>query len=502
MSEENILFEVKNINKHFGPTHANKNVSLQLKKGELHGLIGENGSGKSTLISIMAGINQADSGEMFMNGQLYKPNSPLDAAKHDIGFVVQELGLLDTLPVAANIFLGHFDRFTVAGVLKLRKMYIAAAEELKKWGFSDISVRAMAGLQTVEKRKIVEIVKALLVEPQLLILDETTQALSHDTRKRLHEIINELLKQGKTILMITHDIEEIAEVADRVTVLRDGEIVGCLNKDEIDPSKLKRMMVGREIGGELYRTDHETIFEDKIVLEARNLGLENYFSGVSFELHKGEILGICGLSDGGIHELGKTLVGIEKATTGNVLVTETNTVIKSASDATKADIAYLPKDRDSEALMMGAAIAPNLYVPSLNEIEQKFGYISHKKCNELAQKALEKFDVRCLGIRQAISSLSGGNKQKISLGKWLIKDLKIMVLDCPTRGVDVAVKAYIYDLMKELKTQGLSIILISDEMPEVMGLSDRLLIMKNGKIAGIMERSETFEEGKIIEVMI
>jgi len=502
MNTDNVLFEVKNINKHFGPTHANKNVSMTLKRGELHGLVGENGSGKSTLISIITGINQADSGEMYMNGQPYNPESPLDAAKHDIGFVVQELGLLDALPVAMNMFLGHYEQFTTAGVLKLRKMYQAAEKQLKRWGFSDISVRAQAGLQTVEKRKIVEIVKALLVEPQLLILDETTQALSHDTRTRLHEIINELLEQGKTILMITHDIEEIVEVAHRVTVLRDGEVVGCLNRDEIDSSKIKRMMVGREVSGDLYRTDHETIFEDQAVLEVRGLSLANYFEDVSFDLHKGEIFGVCGLSDGGIHELGKALVGIEKATAGSVIATEGRKTIKNASDAAKTHMAYLPKDRDSEALMMGAAIAPNLFVPSLDEIEQKLGYISRKKCDELAQKALDKFDVRCLGIRQAIGSLSGGNKQKISLGKWLIKDLKIMVLDCPTRGVDVAVKAYIYDLMKDLKSQGLSIVLISDEMPEVMGLSDRLLIMKNGKVAGIMERSETFEEEKIIEVMI
>lgn len=502
MNSGEVFFETKNIDKHFGPTHANKNISLSLKKGELHGLMGENGSGKSTLISIIAGIYQPDGGEMLIDGKPYQPESPLDAASHGIGFVVQELGLLDKLSVASNMFLGHYDQFKTAGVLSLSKMNAAAEAALKKWGFPDISVRTQAGLLTVEKRKIVEIVKALLVNPRLLILDETTQALSHDTRSRLIEIVRELLTQGTTVVMITHDIDEIAEVASRISVLRDGAVVGTLERAEITVPKLKRMMVGREISEHLYRTDHETIYEDTVVLEVRGLGLKGVFKQASFELHRGEILGVCGLSDGGIHELGKVLVGIERATSGSVVATGSQTRIKTSHDAARAKMAYLPKDRDSEALMMGASIGHNLFIPSLDELEQKMGFVSPRRCNELAEEAVRNFDVRCLGIRQVISSLSGGNKQKVSLGRWLIKDLDIMVLDCPTRGVDVAVKAYIYELMKKLKQQGLSIVLISDEMPEVMGMSDRLLIMKNGIIAGIMERSETFEEEKIIEVMI
>lgn len=501
MKEEYIL-EVHNLCKSFGITKANDDVSLSIKPGELRMLAGENGSGKSTLISQIVGIQKPDSGEMLLNGAPFAPQSPLDAHSAGIGFVVQELGLIDDFDASMNMYLGNFDAFKRFGVVNTRKMTAAARKELERWNFTNIPMHTKAANLSIEKRKVIEVTKALSIEPKVLILDETTQSFSHDVKQRLYEIIEEKRKQGVAIIMITHDLEEMCALADSVTVLRDGKVVDTLEKDAISLNKVRNLMVGREINKEYYRDDHECKYDSEVVLKVENISDKRYYSDVSFELHKGEILGFCGLSDGGIHEIGKAVFALTPPEKGRIMVPQTGSQIKKPLDATKNKIAYIPKDRDSEALLMDASIRDNIYIPSLREIEKGFFFISPTECTALANGAKEDLNIKCTSINQIVSSLSGGNKQKVNLGRWLVKDLDILILDCPTRGVDVGVKASVYDMMKQMKEKGVSIILISDELTEVIGMADRVAVMKNGQLVTILERNEQLTESSVVEVMI
>lgn len=498
---ENIL-EIKGLCKSFGATKANVDISLSLKPGELRGLVGENGSGKSTLISCISGIHQIDAGEMFVNGQPYKPSSPVDAHKQGIGFVVQEIGLVDALDVSTNMFLGNLEQFKHGPFINTSKLASAAKAELAKWGFNAVPVRVNAGSLSIEKRKMVEITKALSTNPSVLILDETTQSLSYDTRRQLYKIINELKAKGVAIIMITHDIEEIVDLADSISILRDGHLIDTLEKRDIELDKIKSMMVGRSVDGDYYRTDDAEVHDDEVVLKAEHITRNGFFEDVSFEVHAGEILGFGGLSDAGIHEIGRAVFGLDSINSGEITYVRGGKAIKKSLDATSNGMAYIPKDRDSEALMMAASIRDNMYMPSLTDLEKFLFFLSPRACSSLSQKASDDLNVICTGIQQTVSSLSGGNKQKINLGRWLIRDLNVLVMDCPTRGVDIGVKAYIYHIMKELKNTKIAMILISDELPELMGMCDRVVVMKNGKVASTLSRANGFTEEKFIEVMI
>ena len=496
------VLEVQNLCKSFGVTKANQDIQLTLRAGEVHSLAGEIGSGKSTLISQIVGIQKPDSGTILLEGKTYAPSSPLDAHAAKIGFVVQELGLIDDFDGSMNMFLGNFEQFRKFGIIDTRKMRKAAMKELAKWNFGEVPMRKKAANLSIEKRKIIEITKALSVDPKVWILDETTQSLSHDTKQRLYEIIEEKKKQGCAILMITHDLEEMCRISDRITVLRDGRSVVTLEKEEINENKVRNLMVGREVQADYYRTDNQCLYnEDEVVMKVENIS-NQFYEDLSFELHKGEILGFCGLSDAGIHEIGKAIFALEPPKTGKVVLTGNGAAIRKPLDATKNKMAYVPKDRDSEALMLNASIRDNIFMPSVQELQKTAGYISPAECTALAKEAKERLSIRCTCVNQTVSSLSGGNKQKVNLGRWLIKDIDVLILDCPTRGVDVGVKAYIYQLMREMKEKGMSMILISDELTEVLGMSDRIAIMREGKIVGFLRRDEDFTQQKVVEGMI
>lgn len=502
MENGKIVFEAKNIYKSFGPTKANQGVSLALHAGEIHALAGENGSGKSTLISILCGMQKADSGEMFVNGEQYSPKSPLDAYANKIGFVVQELGVIKDLPVAYNIYLGDLDRYKNGPFLNTNGIFKDAKAELDKYGFS-VPVRELAGNLSVEKRKLTELTKAMSVDPDILILDETTQALSYDTRKKLYEIINNQKENGKAILFVTHDVEEMCELADRVTVLRDGRLAAELYGNEISVDNVRQKMVGRKVEGNYYRSDTKPSSLPELAVKVENLSYKKSFKDVNFEVHYGEIVAICGLSDAGIHEVGKVLCGILKPTSGTVTLPRSGTVVNKPGDAVKNGMAYVPKDRDSEALMMGTTIHFNELIPSLDELKNKASMVMPATAAAHSKKAVTDFDVRCLGTGQFIGALSGGNKQKISISRWIArKNLSILVMDCPTRGVDVGVKAYIYDLIRKMKERGMALILVADEMGEAIGMADRIIVLKDGRINGELERHPELDEHKVIEVMI
>lgn len=496
------IFEIRGLNKSFGSTHANKNINLSLRKGEIRGLIGENGSGKSTLISQIAGIYPSDSGEMIIGGKPYAPHSPIDAYKHNIAMVLQELGVIGNLPVGVNVFLGRTQQFTKCGILNVKAMKKAAAEVFEKWDLPMPPLTGNPGNMLIESRKMIELARALSLDPNIILLDEITQSLSLNNRQKLYNVLKKLKEMGRSVILITHDVEEMIEITDTITVLRDGEVVGELVSAETTPDEVKSMMVGREISGDYYRADMKADYDDEVVLSVKDLTVPGELENINFELHAGEILGFCGLSDSGIHAVGKAVYGLSKASAGTVHLNAKNIDIKTPMQALKNNMGYVPKDRDNEAMMIETSIRENFTLPSLGELTGPVGYVSPKSLNKLAGDMVEKLSVKCTGITQSVSALSGGNKQKINLGRWLAKDLKVLVLDCPTRGVDVGVKAYIYSLMKEAKKNKIATILISDELTEVIGMADRLIVMKDGKMTREISRDGEFTEQAIIEVMI
>lgn len=502
MIEGEIILHIEGLNKYFGPTHANKNVNFDLKKGEIRGLAGENGSGKSTLVSMIAGIYRKDSGKMYKDNEEYDPGSPIDANSKKISIVVQELGLVSNLPAGVNVFLGRMDDFCKFGIVNLRKLFKAANEELVKWNLGEMPIKSLADELSVESRKIIEIARALSIDPDIIILDEVTQTLSHDNRLKIYDLIADLKRKGKSIIMISHDLEELIKLTDSITVLRDGEVVGTKDSSELTSDIVKRMMVGRSVESNFYRNDKESSYQDEVVVEVRNMYADNKLEDISFDLHKGEILAICGLSDAGIHELGKALFGLIKHNKGTIHLKSNNVFIKNPTQALKHGMAYVPKDRDGEALMLNASIRDNMCLPSVKWIEDLLGFINPLKLNRIAKNASDSYEVKCTGIEQIINNLSGGNKQKVNLGRWMVNKPKVIILDCPTRGVDVGVKAYIYNQMMKAKEEGLSIIMISDELPEAIGMADTILVLKNGRTVGVMDRNSNFTEESIIEVMI
>jgi ribose transport system ATP-binding protein len=495
------VFFADHIKKYFGPTHANDDVSISIKPGEIRGLIGENGSGKSTLISIIAGIALPDTGSMILNGVPYTPLTPLDAAKNKIGTVVQELGLVDGLPAGVNVFLGRTRQFTRFGITDMKRLSRDASNFFEKWGFHSFPVGKATSSLTIEEKKIVELIRALSIDPYLLILDEITQVLSLNYRRILIDIIGKIKAAGGSVLMVTHDVEEMVELCDSITVMRDGKIVSERQCVDTNPEEVKRLMVGRELSGSYYRGEKKESFEDGIVLKVEHLE-SAFFHDVSFCLHRREILGFCGLSDAGIHELAESLFGVREVKSGTVRIMKDDMVIKTPWGAMKANIGYVPKDRDKQALMVVDTILNNICLPAVELTRGKIGFLNPRIQREVSQKVVKKFDVKTTGVTQIISGLSGGNRQKVNLGRWMVQEKEILFLDCPTRGVDVGVKSYIYKEMLKAKEQGVSIIVFSDELPELIGMCDTLVIMKRGSIKKIMKRSEGFTEEAIVEVML
>jgi len=495
------LLEIRGLNKYFGPTHANRDIDFELKPGEIRGLIGENGSGKSTLISQIAGLYSYDDGTMKLNGKDYKPQSPIDANTAGISMVMQELGCIGTLPAGVNVFLGHTQRFmNRLGFVSLKALNRAAEEIFKKWELPMPPLNRLTDGMSIESRKIIELARALAQEPEILLLDEITQSLSLNNRELLYGLIKKLKELGKSVIVITHDVEELIAVTDTITVLRDGMVAGNVISTETTPDEIKRLMVGRAISGEYYRDDKTPDYDENVVLKVDNLSVSGEFDNVSFEVHEGEILALCGLSDSGIHSVGKAVFGLSKASTGAVYLN--NELIRRPTEALKLNAAYVPKDRDNEALMINASIQDNFVLPSVNNLKGGLGFLAPSKLKALAADMVKRLSVKCTSIAQPMDALSGGNKQKVNLGRWLARDPKLLILDCPTRGVDVGVKAYIYGLMKDAKKNGIATLLISDELPEALGMADRLIVMKDGRINGLIRRDEEFTEQSVIAVMV
>ena len=499
MPETQYLLQVHDMVKTFGITVALNHVDLNVRPGEIRGLIGENGSGKSTVSSIIAGMQSADSGTMVYKGQPWAPKNILEAQGAGIGMIVQESGTIPNMLVAENIFLGHEDLFRKGFIIDRGAMIREADALLKRLGIDDVQAGAPCGLYNMQDRKLIEVAKAFYWDPSIFIVDETTTALSQTGRELVYRLMHQLSSEGKSVLFISHDLEELLEQCDTLTVLRDGKIIGDLERNEFEPNKIKMMMVGREVSGNYYHNDLEG-YCDEVVLKADCITTRKDLLCFDLELHKGEILGIGGLSHCGMHTLGKALFGAEKILDGQVLVH--GKPIHNTKEAITAGVGYTSKDRDYESLAVHSSIFDNIASTgySLNSFMKLF--ISPVKEKKYVFDQVKGMEIKCASPYHEVATLSGGNKQKVVFGKWLAADSEILILDCPTRGIDIGVKANMYELIYKMKKAGKAILFISEELPELCGMADRILIMKDGEVNLEIKRPEGFTEQKLIEYMI
>ena len=499
MSE--IRLQVKNVCKSFGITKALQDVSFNVNKGEVHALIGENGSGKSTLTNSLTGIYQKDSGSFILDGKEIAPKNQVEANLEGVSIIVQELGTLDGLTVAENIFLGHEDMFVKMGIKNTNAMNRRANELLKQYGFERIKASDMIENYNFEDRKLVEIVKATYFGPKIVVIDETTTALSQEGREELYKHMNRIREEGNTVIFISHDLPEILRLSDTITVLRDGVYIDTVKSKDIDEEGLKKLMVGREVTGDYYRADYGEKISDEVVMSVRNVTVPGSIYDVSFDLHKGEILGFGGLSESGMHEVGKACFGASFDREGSVTLAD-GTAINDIPTAIHHSIAYTSKDRDNESIVMNQSIGDNICLPSLDELANSMHVLSDRKLKEFSNKFAKEMSTKMVSVDQFVSDLSGGNKQKVVLARWVGKDSDILVLDSPTRGIDIKVKQDIYQLMDRMRKSGKSIILISEELMELIGMSDRIIIMKDGRMSNELLRDPNMDENSLIASMV
>jgi len=495
-----VLVEVKDISKNFGVTIALSHVNFTVKTGEIRGLIGENGSGKSTVSSIIAGLQPPSHGEMEYKGKPWAPQNVLEAEEAGIGMIVQEAGTIANISVAENIFLGNYKRFMKGPIINRIALVAEARKALQKIGITDINPALPARMYDMQERKLIEIAKCVYNDPDLLIVDETTTALSQKGREIIYRIMHDMADAGKSVMIISHDLNEMMEQCDTLTVLRDGVIIDNIEKKNFNPNDIKQKMVGREMKDHYYRDDNDG-YDDEVVLKADCITTMKDLLCFDLELHRGEILGIGGLSDCGMHTVGRALYGLDPVVDGKVEITGSKTVVKNAQVAFRNSMGYVSKNRDTESLELNASIYSN--IASSGYDKNKVGpFISIRKEKDYVSRQITALSIKCQNAYQPVRALSGGNKQKVVFGKWCADDADILILDCPTRGVDIGVKAAMYELIYEMKKNGKSIIMISEELPELMGMSDRLLIMKDGKISGEFFRTDGFDDRKLIEYMI
>lgn len=495
-----VIVEVKHMDKRFGSTIALNDVNITIRRGKIQGLIGENGSGKSTVTSIISGMQKADKGEMTFKGEKWEPQSMLWALEHGIGMIVQENGTIPGITVAENIFLGETDRFKKYGFVNKKQMFTEAQAALDHIGATHIKAGMITGSLDMQDRKLVEIAKVMIKNPEVLVVDETTTALSQLGRNIIYGIMTKMKEAEKAVVFISHDLDEIMNVCDALTVLRDGKIIITFDKEEFDEDIIKTSMIGREMQGDYYRSDYDGSFSDEVVLEIKNGNLSDQLKDFNLQLHKGEILGIGGLSHCGMHTLGKVLFGAMPLQNGEITVA--GEPLKNEANAMKKKIGYVAKDRDTESLNLNASIRDNIAVGGMDTYAVKNLLIIPGLEKRYVEKQIQDLSIKCAGMEQYVSALSGGNKQKVVFGKWIGRGSNILIMDCPTRGVDIGVKQAMYQMMYRMKQEGKALVIISEEMTELIGMADRLLIMKDGELKKEFTRSRELTEQDVIKYMI
>jgi ribose transport system ATP-binding protein len=483
----------RGLTKRFPGVVAVDGVDLDVEPSKVLILLGENGAGKSTMARIISGVYRPDAGDMSLDGQPYQPVSPRDAIANGIGMIHQETSLLGRLSVAENIFLAR--QPTRGGLVDHGAMRAAARTYLDRVGLRVDPATPVARL-SVAARQQVEIAKALSLDARILLLDEPTAALGRDEAERLFGIVADLREQGVAFVYITHRLAEVPRVGDRVVVLRDGRRVAGWDRADVPPEELIEAMVGRTV---------DQVFpeppppQEEEVLRLENLAVAGAFEGVSFSVRRGEILGIAGLVGAGRTTLARTLFGAQRPTAGRILVEGRPVRFRHPADAVEAGIVLVPEDRKEQGLVLGLSLQDNVALPSLEHLAAR-GLLRDSAIRQLAERMSARLAIRGR-LRQPARTLSGGNQQKAVIAKWLPRDPRMIVFDDPTRGIDVGAKAAIYRLIEELAGRGVGVLLISSELPEVLGLSHRVLVLSRGRQTGLLDRAEA-EEGRVMSLAV
>ncbi|ATU93180.1 sugar ABC transporter ATP-binding protein [Phyllobacterium zundukense] len=488
------VLDIRNVTKHFGAVKALTNVNFSLEQGEIHALCGENGAGKSTLMNIIAGVLQPDEGEIFIEGNPVKIASPSVAQSLGLGLVHQEIALCPDASAAENIFMASTSRQRSL-LMNYRKLEREAQEVMNR--LAPIDVRRKVGDLPISSQQLVEIAKALTLDCRVLIFDEPTAALTESETRILFEIIRDLKANGISVIYISHRMAEIFSLCDRVTVLRDGRYVSTERVADLTPDDVVRRMVGREIT-QLYPPKQSADERSsEAILSVRGLGDRDRFRDVSIDLMRGEILGIGGLIGSGRTEIAEGICGLRATTSGEILLHGQPQVIKTYADAVKAGLVYLSEDRKGSGVFLDLSIAQNISVLNLGALTGHLGLIDAKREAELAGDFSRKLNIRMGSIDAPVSSLSGGNQQKVAIAKQLAVQPKVIVMDEPTRGIDVGAKSEIHLLLRELAMSGIGIIVISSELPELLGLCDRVIVIREGTVAGQLDADAMTEEAVI-----
>lgn len=485
------FLQMSHITKRFPGVLALSNVDFALRKGEVHALLGENGAGKSTLMKILSGVYQPDEGDIIFEGQSVSFANPLSAQSAGITIIHQEFNLFPELTVEENIFIGREFCKNNRWRLDEKQQRQAAIDILQKLNLN-ISPETLVADLTVAQQQMVEIAKAISVNAKILIMDEPTAALTETEIDSLFQVTRLLKEQGTGIVYISHRLEELALIADRATVMRDGQFIATVDYDAVKISDLIAMMVGRDLGNIYPRRG--PLAQRKPVLEVSGLTRNGVLNNIDFTLYQGEILGFAGLMGAGRTELARAIFGADPIDGGTLKLNGKVTVIKDIPDAIQQGISYLTEDRKKEGLALGLSVECNIMLGNYPEYSDRYGNVDSKRCQKTSEEQVKALRIKTPHLEQAALNLSGGNQQKIIIARWICKDTDILIFDEPTRGIDVGAKLEIYELMNRLVAKGKSIIMISSELPEVLGMCDRILVMRNGRITGELASDDATQE--------
>lgn len=485
------ILQMENISKTFPGVKALDNVRLDVKKGEVHALVGENGAGKSTLIKILAGVHQPDPGAKFyFEGKKAKISKPLDATKLGISIIYQDLSLFPNLSVGENIYIGHDSDKKSWSTIDWKKINEIAKKALDELGV-DINPRTEVQQLPIARQQLVEIARALAFDSKLIVMDEPTSSLSAGEIEKLYEVIENLKRKGISVIFIGHKLDELFRVADKFTVLRDGKYVGTYDKNDLNEEKLIRLMVGRDV---TYEKVTSSVEIGETILEVKNLSKQGNFKDISLELRKGEVLGITGLVGSGRTELAQAIFGVNRPDSGTIKLYGKEIKVNSSNDALRNGIAYIPEARQTQGLILPQSVINNISLPSIRRMLNKFRLIDRKKEVSLAEEYVKRLDVRPAMPKLPVSNLSGGNQQKVVIAKWLATNPKLIIFDEPTNGIDIGAKAEIHKLIRKLADDGIGVIVISSELPEILAISDRIIVMRHGRIAQELNVEDATQE--------
>ena len=494
-TNQQIILKAENITKKFPGVTALDSVNLEIVSGRVNAIVGENGAGKSTLMKILSGVYQDYEGRFFIDGQEVSFKNPREAQDHGMAIIHQELNLISHMSVAENIFLGRefINRFGFINYKRLHKESSILLQQLKL----DISPTALVSSLRVGQQQLVEIAKALSLDARIIIMDEPTSAISEQEVAVLFDVINNLVKNGVTIVYITHKLDELFKISDFLTVLRDGKFVGTDSIHNLSHDDIVRMMVGRDVQS-FFIKNHQT--SEEVVLHVDRLSLphpihtdKHLLKNIDIDVHKGEVLGIFGLMGAGRTELLETLFGLHPDATGTVRISDQTVEITSPAQAIASGLAFVPEDRKLDGLVLNMNIAQSISLASIGQID-RHGFLSSSLENQLASQYAQKLAIKSPSMQQIVENLSGGNQQKVVLAKWLATQPQVLLLDEPTRGIDINAKNEIYRIINELAQSKLGIVMVSSELPEILAIADRILVLARGRLTGEFMQKEATEE--------